>query len=141
MIKFWSSQYQHRVLCVDNDELSLLMNATILRNEGYEVIACADPLRAASIAESEELDLAILDYQMPVMNGAELAVFCKVANPAIKVIIFSGSLAIPSSELLVADSFVQKGSGLPVLLNAVESLLKENARKKESVFKMQANDS
>lgn len=120
------SQHQYRVLCVDDDELSLLLNATILRSEGYEVVACSDPLRAASIAKSEELDLAIVDYQMPRMNGAELAAFCKMANPEIKVVIFSGSLTIPNSEVVLADRLVQKGDGVEVLLDTLERLLKRD---------------
>ena len=60
---------------------------------------------------------------MPLMNGVELAALCKAANPDIKVIIFSGSLRIPSSELVLADRFVQKADGVPMLLDAVEGLL------------------
>jgi CheY-like chemotaxis protein len=112
-------------LCVDDNELSVFVNATILRGEGYEVVACSDPLQAASIAESEDLDLAILDYEMPVMNGAELAGFCKAANPATKVILFSGCLTIPSRELALADLFVEKSHGVEALLDAIASLLSE----------------
>ena len=117
------SRNRHRVLCVDDNELSAFVNATILRNEGYEVWTCSDPLQATSIAKSEELDLAILDYEMPKMNGAELAAFCKAANPDIKVILFSGSLNIPTCQLALADQFVEKSAGIEVLLMAIDALL------------------
>ena len=123
LTKSSGAQHQHRVLCVDDDELSLLLNATILRNEGYQVVACSDPVRAASIAKSEELDLVIVDYQMPRMNGAELAALCKAANPDIRVILFSGSVTIPSSEVVLADCLVQKADGIEALLDTLECLL------------------
>jgi CheY-like chemotaxis protein len=106
------------------------VNATILRNEGYEVLACSDPLQAVSIAESEDLDVAILDYEMPVMNGAQLAACCKAANPATKVIFFSGCLTIPRRELALADLFVEKSHGVELLLDAIASLLIEKERAK-----------
>jgi CheY-like chemotaxis protein len=112
-----------RLLCVDDDELALLVSATILREEGYEVLTCSDPLRAAHVAQSQELDLAILDYEMPAMTGAELAAFCKAVNPGMKVILFSGMPTIPNHELAFADLFLQKGDSLEVLLEGVGALL------------------
>jgi len=127
-------------LCVDDNELAVFVSATVLRSEGYEVLACSDPLRAASIARSQELDLAILDYEMPVMNGAELAAFCKAANPDTKVILFSGCLTIPSRDLALADLFVEKCNGVEVLLDAVESLLAERETQSECASRIYYNN-
>ena len=133
------SHHQHRVLCVDDNELLVSVSAAVLRNEGYEVLACSDPLRAASIARSEELDLAILDYEMPAMNGAQLAALCKAANPDIKVILFSGSLGIPSRELAVADQFVQKSNGVEALLKAIEALVAQSKTQANLVSRIYNN--
>jgi len=122
----FARSYRCRVLWVDDNEFSVFVNATILSNEGYEVLAWSDPLRAASIAKSEDRDLAILDYEMPMMNGAELAAFCKAANPNIKVIVYSATLGVPSRELTFADRWVEKATGVEMLLEAVEVLLAPN---------------
>lgn len=132
--------HRYRILCVDDNELGVFVNAAILRNEGYQVQACSDPLRAAAIAQTETLDLAILDYEMPVMNGAELAAFCKAANPAIKVIMFSGCLTIPGHELALADLLVEKSNSVKVLLDAIESLLALNKRKSTGAYKFTARN-
>jgi DNA-binding NarL/FixJ family response regulator len=79
------------------------------------------------IIKSEKIDVAVLDYQMPKMNGAELAAFCKAANPNTKVILYSGWLGIPKQELALADLFVQKADGLHALLEGIEALLAVNA--------------
>jgi CheY-like chemotaxis protein len=117
-----SGQRIYRVLCVDDNQFGMYVNAIILRNEGYEVLTCSDAEEAAAIAEAEEIDLAVLDYQMPVMNGAELAALCKAANPEMKVILFSGSLGIPKRELALFDLFVSKSEGIEALLEGIEAL-------------------
>jgi CheY-like chemotaxis protein len=120
------SRYRYRVLCVDSDEFSAYVEATILRREGYEVLACSDTLEAAAIAKSQELDLAVLSYSMPTMNGAELAAFCKAANPDLKVILVSEWLDIPRRHLAFADLFVPKSDDMHALLAGVEALLPQN---------------
>ena len=120
------SRYRYRVLCVDNDEFAAYVEATILRREGYEVLACSDALEAAAIAKGEEIDLAVLSYGMAAMNGAELAAFCKAANPDMKVILVSEWLDIPRRELAFADLFVPKSDDMQALLVGVENLLPQS---------------
>lgn len=117
------AQQRYRVLCVDDNEFGLFVNTIILRNQGYDVVACTDVVKAAAIASSEEIDLAILDYQMPVMNGAELAAICKAANPDMKVILYSGSVGMPKWELALADLFIAKADGIEALLEGIAALL------------------
>src|SRR5438309_7800591 len=93
------SRLRYRVLCVDDNEFGAYVQATILRREGYDVLACSDALEAAALAKAEEIDLAVLSYGMSGMNGAELAAFCKAANPDMKVILLSEWLGIPKREL------------------------------------------
>jgi len=118
-----STQHVYRILCVDDNEVGVFVNSVILRNEGYEVFACCDSSKVASIVQKQELDLAVLDYWLPGMNGAELAAVCKAANPDIKVILFSGHLGIPKRELAMVDAFIPKSEGIQVLLEGIRALL------------------
>jgi CheY-like chemotaxis protein len=117
------TRFRYRVLCVDNDEFGAYVEATVLRHEGYEVLACADALEAATIANSVEIDLAVLSYRMTGMNGAELAAFCKAANPDMRVILVSEWLGVPKRERAFADLFVEKSGDMHELLAGVEALL------------------
>lgn len=119
------SRYRYRVLCVDGDEFGAYVEATILRREGYEVLACSDALEAAAIAKAHEIDVAVLSYRMPVMNGAELAAFCKAANPDMKVILLSEWLGIPKRDIAIADLFMQKSDDMDALLAGVETLVEQ----------------
>jgi len=120
------SRYRYRVLCVDDNEFGAYVEATILRREGYEVLACSDAMEAAAIAKAEEIDLAVLSYEMPVMNGAELAALCKAANPDIKVILLSEWLGIPGRDLAFSDLFLLKSDDMHALLAGAEALLPLN---------------
>ena len=108
---------------MDNDQVILHLNSVILRKKGYEVVVCRDAIAAAAIVQAKEIDLAILDFQMPAMNGAELAARCKAEQPEMKVILFSGPLAMKKLELACVDLFVAKSDGVVALLEAVKELL------------------
>lgn len=130
-----SSPRVYRILCVDDNEVGLYVNSVILRNEGYEVYACCNSSRVAAIVQAVEIDLAILDYWMSGMNGAELAAICKATNPEMKVILFSGSLDIPNRELALADAFIPKSEGIQALLEGIRSLLPPSTDGKTSLLK------
>ena len=131
LTKSRTSNHRYRVLCVDENKFGVFVNATILRYEGYEVLACSDPLEAAALARSQEIDLAVVDYQMPGMNGAQLAASCKAANPDIKVILFSQRFGIPEHELALADLFVPKTEDIQGLLEGMEALLPQSSSQME----------
>ena len=115
---------QHcRVLCVDDDALTTHLLSLILRKHGYEVFTSDDAIRAIQVLKREAVDLALLDYEMPHMNGAELAAFVKHESLATKVILFSGKSIIPHHHLAFVDRFVPKSEGVEALLEAIESLL------------------
>jgi hypothetical protein len=57
------------------------------------------------------------------MNGAELAAFCKAANPDTRIILISEWLGIPKRERAVADLFLQKSDDIHALLAGAEALL------------------
>lgn len=118
-----STRHAYRILCVDDNEVGLYVNSVILRNEGYDVFACSKSSRVSAIVQAEEIDLAVLDYSMPEMNGAELAAICKAADPEMKVILFSGCLGIAKRELALADVFIPKSEGIQALLEGIRTLL------------------
>jgi len=63
------AQREPTILVVeDNDETSFLLR-TVLRRKGYAVMEAWDGKQAVEIAETEELDLILLDLQLPRLNG------------------------------------------------------------------------
>jgi DNA-binding response OmpR family regulator len=60
------------LLIVDDDEDLLEMSAAKLESQFGGVLCSSNPLEAVRIAQTNSIDLAILDFQMPKLNGLEL---------------------------------------------------------------------
>ena len=57
------------VLVVEDNDENLFMLKTVLTRKGYRVVEAWDGKQAVEIAETEELDLILLDLQLPRLNG------------------------------------------------------------------------
>ena len=65
---------QHcRVLCVDDNPLTIHLLSLVLQQQWYDVLTSLDPITAITVLKQGAVDLALLDYEMPQMNGGELA--------------------------------------------------------------------
>lgn len=81
-----------RVLFVEDDEDQLATTPRILESLGYQVTALKEPEKALDLLKDrpEDFDLLITDYDMPNMNGLELAVMIRIHMPDLPVIMISG---------------------------------------------------
>jgi len=95
------------VLCVDDDPAMVLMVDGLLRRNGYQVTAYEDPVAALARvkADPHAFDIVVTDYNMPEMNGMELAAEVTHAAPGLPVIITSG---------FISDEMRQRASDLEV---------------------------
>ncbi|MCU1311307.1 MAG: response regulator receiver protein [Candidatus Angelobacter sp.] len=116
------SQPPH-VLLVDDEPRQLELCASVMKLQGFSVKAVSDPRLAAVTMAAQRPDLAILDYDMPFMNGCELAGRLKRAYPALKVILHSGLVEVPKDDTDHIDAFVSKGQGVASLLKSISELL------------------
>jgi len=66
-----SSFAQKRILCVDDNVLELTLRGKILELQGYSVVLLSCPIQALR-SDLSTFDLAILDFDMPRMNGRDL---------------------------------------------------------------------
>ena len=60
-----------RILVVDDDDMNLKMAEFILKKDmkDIEVVLANTGMKAIDILQRETIDLVLLDFQMPVMNG------------------------------------------------------------------------
>ena len=61
---------QKRILVVDDDDMNLVRTKMILGKE-YDVFLARSGIEALDILQREEMDLVLLDIEMPKMNGFE----------------------------------------------------------------------
>ena len=113
------------LLLVDDDVQQLELRALVLKMSGFTVLTASSPVEAISIMAQHpaaKVDVAILDYEMPGMNGCVLADYLRERYPELKIILHSGAPHIPESEMGSVDAFVAKGAGVTTLLEGVSML-------------------
>ena len=112
------------LLCVDDDPQIRGLYEALLGSHGYEVIVASSGRQALKVFHSnQEIDAVISDYEMPGMNGVELAAKLKLCNPTIPVIMVSGYDLSHDERTPFVDAALAKGAPLEKILDCVESLL------------------
>ncbi|HEY6339293.1 MAG TPA: response regulator [Candidatus Sulfotelmatobacter sp.] len=95
------------VLCIDDDEGVLGYEKALLERSGYEVLCASSAEQGLRLATMCKCDAVLVDYNMPGMNGDQVAVAIKRVRPELMVILLSGS-SVPSAALESVDAFVPK---------------------------------
>lgn len=81
-----------KILLVDDDAFLREITAESLRESRYDVVEAGDAYEAQNLTEGRpEYQLLVTDFQMPGMNGMELASWFQAANPRATVLITTGS--------------------------------------------------
>ena len=60
-----------KILLVDDSATTLMMEAMVLRGQGYQIVTAKNGREAVAAAALEKPDLILLDVVMPEMNGFE----------------------------------------------------------------------
>lgn len=115
--------HQGTIFYVDDNPKSCHLIATIFRTYGFEVITSGDPREAIACMRNLSFDLALLDYQMPQLTGAQVAQEIKTSYPDMPVVMISGYPILPPSELVFVDAYVGRGASIDELLGTVRRLL------------------
>ena len=118
------------ILCVDDDPAILELHGTLLRSKGYEVFTASDGLSGIAITRKRQIDVVVLDINMPGMDGGQVAEILKTERPTLPVVIWSAGLEeIPESLKWFADAMLYKGDGPLPLLLAIDKILKDSRRR------------
>src|ERR1700690_971046 len=96
------------VLCIDDNEEVLECEKSFLETFGHTVLAAASGGRGLELASLHPVDVVIVDYLMPEMNGHEVAVAMRRLKPETPIIMLSASLDVPRQVMKVVDAFIAK---------------------------------
>ena len=119
---------QHKVLLIDDSEISLHFVAGVLLRAGYEVRTADDVDKIGGVLGDWRPDVILTDVNMPGVSGVELCRMLKSSYETahVPVVLFS---AVPSHELegmardCEADGFLSKASGLERLPRELAHLI------------------
>jgi PAS domain S-box-containing protein len=124
------------VLVVEDEEVLLDINTTMLLDLGYRVLSAATPSEAIRLAGeyTGRIDLLMTDVVMPEMNGRELERQVRRCHPEIECLFMSGYTANVISHHGVLDEgvhFIQKPFSLKDMAAKVRQTLEMNPEKND----------
>lgn len=114
-----------KILIVDDNEEFRVILRTILERKGYVVTEAGDGQEAIERMADASFHMAIVDLDMPRMNGIELTKRVKKDHPGMPVMMITAYASFYSpGEILAAgvDAFLQKPVDFGKLTQAIESL-------------------
>jgi two-component system, OmpR family, response regulator CpxR len=110
------------VLCIDDNEDMLECEKAFLESFGYKVLTAPSGGRALELASVHSVDVVIVDYVMPEMNGHEVALKLRRLRPQTPIIMLSGAVDVPEQALKSVDAFIAKDQLASRLLTAIAQL-------------------
>ena len=115
-----------RVLVVDDETVLGQMVQTLLAEHNYTAVVADGPARALSaLTQGGQFDLALVDLNMPVMDGARLAKVLHNIKPGLRVILVTGSqeMMVEQTKLGQFAAVVAKPFTAETLLVAMDKAL------------------
>ena len=118
----------HLILSVDDEPSVLYTRLRILQDAGYDVLNAGCGEQALHLFNAFPVDLVLLDYVMPGINGAVVAQEMRHRKGHVPIILVSAFM--PEGILALVDGFVEKGNGPLPLLEIIRRQLRSSAGKK-----------
>ena len=111
------------ILCVDDYETSLAGWCLYLQSVGFSVVTARTGQEALEVFAVSPVDLVMLDYAMPNLNGDEVALTMKRIKPQVRILMFSGVADVPERARGCVDGFLRKGLSPAAVLEKIRELL------------------
>jgi CheY-like chemotaxis protein len=111
------------VLCVDDEKIGLRVRKIMLESRGYAVLTANNGSDGLRVFDENPVDLVVLDYYMPELNGGEVASEMRRRRPGVPIVFLSAYFSLPPEALELADAFITKGDPPDVLIDRIQQLL------------------
>lgn len=111
------------VLCVDDEKIGLRVRKIMLESHGFRVLTANSGEQGLSLFDANHIDLVVLDYYMPGLNGGEVAAEMRRRKPAVPIIFLSAYFSLPPAALELANAFITKGDPPDILIQKIEQLM------------------
>ncbi len=113
------------VLCIDDNEDVLECEKSFLESFGYTVLTAPSAGKGLELASTCPVDVVIVDYLMPEMNGQEVSIKMRRLRPQTPIIMLSAAVDVPEQTLKLVDAFIPKDRLASQLLPAITQLHRE----------------
>jgi|SRR5215467_6369162 len=111
------------ILCIDDYPNSAAGWCLYLQNAGFSVETAYSAQEGLQLFATTPVDLVLLDYSMPEIDGGEVAAIMKRMKPEVRILMLSGVSDVPEQNRVHVDAFIQKGHEPAVILRKITELL------------------
>ena len=117
-----------RVLLIDDNNVNATMAKSLLERNGCALQLASNPVKALEgyARKKDSIDLIIVDYFMPSLNGGETVHHLRALNPNIKVLLFSGAEEMRLRQIVRTnriDGYIHKPLRIHEALDAIHKVL------------------
>ena len=121
-----------RILLIDDDNVNAMLAKSVLERNGCIVQIASNPVKALEkyAREKDAIDLVIVDYFMPSLDGGEAVQHLRKLNPDIKVILFSGAEEMRLRQIMKRypiDAYIHKPLRIQEALQTIHQVLPATA--------------
>jgi CheY-like chemotaxis protein len=117
---------KHRILCVDDDIVGTSLRGNILEGHGYTVVLYHCPL-ATLRCDLSMFDLAVVDFQMPGLNGRELFLRMRALGARFPIVLLTGCVdSLSCDDRVLFARCLDKGRPIECLLETIAEFLEPN---------------
>lgn len=113
---------------IDDYVPGLALYQMMFEMSGYRVLTASSGKRGIELVAQNAVDAVVVDYEMPEMNGYEVALTLKRFRPDLPIVLFSGLTSIPTKALSVVDASCDKAGSREELLSTIQSVLSKNPK-------------
>jgi DNA-binding response OmpR family regulator len=117
-----------KILIVEDDRALRETLATALESENFNVVGVADGAEGYRIGSEEKVDLIILDYVLPTMNGLEICKKLRMEGNLTPIIFLTGEKKEELDRILGlelgADDYLLKPFGTRELIARIHAILR-----------------
>jgi CheY-like chemotaxis protein len=113
------------ILCISDDPAILCYEQALLERAGYAVLTASSAHQALRLVAMCKCDAVLLECEMPVLSGYEVASQIKRLSPDVTIIMLSSS-EVPPHPVSFADAVVPKLEASQQLLPIIADLCSRN---------------
>ncbi|MBL7082306.1 MAG: response regulator transcription factor [Candidatus Aminicenantes bacterium] len=119
-----------KILIIDDDKVLLETLKVYMEIEGFKVITAADGEKGFQLASQETVDLIILDFLLPSLNGLEVCKRLRTKKIKTPIIMLTGEKKEEIDKVLGlefgADDYITKPFGTKELLARIRAVLRRS---------------
>lgn len=120
------SQSARHILIIDDEQKIQESISITLKDYGFKITNCTEPLKCFELVNDNSFDLVLLDIWMPDIDGIQILKRLKQQKPNLPVMVISGHVNLANNfELakLGASEFLEKPFSSDVLVHRVNKIL------------------